>query len=200
MTPGDSLGDRVWWALHCLPRSGPRHQAPGRKELEKRHGLANGTMGSLIHGARTEVRNETLTRLAAALQVSSEWLNEGKGAPPKLTGHIGPRPKNLYPEADTLTIAEQAAQTGVLTPNNLEQAIRELQAAKAEWLPDTKATRLFLAQFREKHRGHEGDRTAVQWGMVLYDERRSLNTERATKAARRKKAAAPPSVRKRAVG
>jgi hypothetical protein len=179
---------------------GPRREPPGRKKLEEKHGIANGTMGSLIHGARTEVRSETMPKLATALQVSVEWLTTGAGAPPKLTGHIGPRPENLYPEADTLAIAQQAKETGVLELNNLEQAIRDLKAAKTEWLPETKGTRLFLAQFREKYRGQEADRTAVQWGVVLYDAKRSLNTELARKAASRKKAADPPPVRKRAAG
>lgn len=89
----EDLGDRVWWALHCLPRE-KSGKAPSSRsvELASDPPLANGTIAAILRGDRQDVTKETLGRLAAALRVEPEWLLLGKGKRPVLEGTIGPRP------------------------------------------------------------------------------------------------------------
>lgn len=98
-----SLADRIWYALHCLPRD-PNGRPPASTVLEARHGLSRGLIGKLIGERQREVRGPTLLRLAQALHVGTEWLLEGRGAMPAPTGLVPPRP------------GLPASQDGVLPP------------------------------------------------------------------------------------
>jgi len=86
-----TLGDRVWYAIHCLPRR-DEGQVPDMKSLELRAGISNGTIGKLVKGARTRPAAKTVSSLAAVLGVGVPWLLDGVGVSPTLTGPLPPRP------------------------------------------------------------------------------------------------------------
>lgn len=86
-----TLGDRVWYALHCLPRDG-RGKAPDFKAIEKSAGVSNATVSKIVNGERKEPKARTLTALAKALGVEKAWLEHEVGDAPDLTGELPPRP------------------------------------------------------------------------------------------------------------
>jgi DNA-binding Xre family transcriptional regulator len=88
--PLATFADRVWYAYHCL-RRGRHGQPPSWRSLELKFGLANATFSKLATGEKTGVTLDALPRLARALSVSSQWLLEGIGDPPKLTGYLPSR-------------------------------------------------------------------------------------------------------------
>lgn len=85
-----SFADRAWHAYHCLPRT-RRGKPPSYNSLEKAHGLSSGTLSRVMLGERAEFAMSTVEAIARALQVSLDWLMEGKGEAPKPTGPVPPR-------------------------------------------------------------------------------------------------------------
>jgi hypothetical protein len=85
-----SFADRAWHAYHCLPRT-RRGKPPSYNSLEKNARLSSGTLSRVMLGEREEFAKSTLEALARALQVSLDWLVEGKGEAPKPSGPVPPR-------------------------------------------------------------------------------------------------------------
>jgi len=86
MTP-KTMGERAWYAYHCLPR-GKNGKPPPRRPFEEAHGLHNGTLKRVFLGASP--RAEMLDKVALALEVPIEWLLRGEGKAPKLSGVLPP--------------------------------------------------------------------------------------------------------------
>lgn len=189
----ESLADRMWWAWHCLPREGRWAKPPERKGLEAKYGLSNGVLARLFKGEQKTVSSDTLPKIAAALNVSADWLTTGKGEPPKLTGPFRARPEE-YPQADTLAIATATqGQEVAAAANNLEQAISELLVAGPEHLPDTREVRLFLAEIRKEFRGRENEKPVTLWGLYINSRRKAAAVRPKQKRARAKKDPPPPA-------
>jgi len=96
-----NLGDRIWYAWHCLPRA--RGRTPRKEHFERDHGLPRGLLGDLFSGARQYVSDDVLRKLAEALRVTPEWLRTGEGALPTLTGMVKSR-EVKYPMLDVATV------------------------------------------------------------------------------------------------
>ncbi len=77
-----TLADRVWHALHCLPRKKGNPRGPSYRALEAKHGLANATFSRAINGTVENPSPATLMGLAKALNVTAEWLWHGTGRTP----------------------------------------------------------------------------------------------------------------------
>lgn len=86
------LGNRVWHALHALPRD-IDGEPPAVRPLEEAHELPNGIVMKLARGIRSGVNAKTLTKLAKALEADPAWLLDGTGSPPELTGELPPVPQ-----------------------------------------------------------------------------------------------------------
>ena len=86
-----TLADRVWYALHCLPRDS-KDRPPDMRTVERSAGLSNGTLSTTVRGIKTEPRSATYAKLAKVLCVDRDWLENGIGSPPALTGPLPPRP------------------------------------------------------------------------------------------------------------
>lgn len=126
----DSLADRVWFALHCLPRDA-KGRPPASTVLEASQGLARGLIGKLTGERQRELRGPTLMRLAQALQVSTEWLLEGRGPIPVPTGPVPARPGTSLPprEADADDLPARAAAIAFAQACGVDA--RVLEAARA---------------------------------------------------------------------
>jgi hypothetical protein len=85
------LADRVWFAIHCLPRD-KRGKPPSYRQLEKDFGLAPASLSKAVLGKARHQWSDTRRALCAALQVSEPWLEFGAGAGPTPTGIVPPRP------------------------------------------------------------------------------------------------------------
>jgi hypothetical protein len=92
----ESLADRVWFALHCLGRD-HYGRPPAPTTIERQHRLGRGLIAKLYRERQRALEDDTLSRLATALEVSPEWLKSGIGEPPKLTGNLPPRPTAVSP-------------------------------------------------------------------------------------------------------
>jgi transcriptional regulator with XRE-family HTH domain len=86
----ESFADRAWYAYHCLPRT-KRGKPPSYNSLEKAAGISSGTISRAMLGDREEFSKSTLEALARVLNVSIDWLVDGRGEKPPLTGPIPPR-------------------------------------------------------------------------------------------------------------
>ena len=86
-----TLADRVWFAIHCLPRD-DNGAAPKMSSIEKSSGLSNGVLSTTVREKRREHRSSTSAKMAKGLRVDREWLETGEGVAPVLTGPLPPRP------------------------------------------------------------------------------------------------------------
>lgn len=84
-------GDRAWYAYHCLPRQ-RGGKPPTIKSLADKHKANASAFTRLFTNERTGLRGTTATKVAAALGVTVEWIMDGVGDAPTLTGEIPPRP------------------------------------------------------------------------------------------------------------
>ena len=96
----ETLADRVWYAYHCLPRTGRFKKPPSYRSVEMKVGLTNGTLSRIFSGERERPEPETLVALAKVLGVTLDWLLTGKGAGPTTTEVIPPRMPYLFPTVD----------------------------------------------------------------------------------------------------
>lgn len=85
----NTLGSRVRFAREKL--------GLGSNELDRRIGKPQGYTSRIESGQRPHPRPENVQALAAALEVTIEWLVTGKSSAPE-----GPLPPNLAPIAATL--------------------------------------------------------------------------------------------------
>lgn len=90
MRDDETFNGRAWLAYHSLPRDKKKGTPPARSTLEQAHGLSNAQLTKVFNGAGATTA--TLPRIAAALNVSQDWLITGVGAPPTPTGPVPPRP------------------------------------------------------------------------------------------------------------
>lgn len=89
-----TLNDRAWVAFHCLPKVKGRR--PSRATLEHQYELPRDILSDLFNDARSSVPTGVVARLAEALGVSEDWLREGKGPGPKVSGPV-PLRTTRYP-------------------------------------------------------------------------------------------------------
>jgi hypothetical protein len=85
------MGERAWWAYQCLPRDA-WGEPPPLRELERAHGLGNAALRKLIWDVTVRPGLAQLEKLAAALQVTPEWLQFGRGTMPLASAYPVPRP------------------------------------------------------------------------------------------------------------
>jgi len=90
-SPMKTLADRIWYAYHCLPRTGRMRKPPTRRSLEIKYGLSNGMLGRLLAGERQHPEPETLVALSKMFGVSLDWLMTGDGVAPVATEPVPPR-------------------------------------------------------------------------------------------------------------
>jgi hypothetical protein len=86
-----SMGHRAWFAWHALPRD-DRGNPPKLRELEREHELPNGSLYKLIWGVLVRPGLVQLVKMAAALGTTPEWLQLERGAAPKASWPVVPRP------------------------------------------------------------------------------------------------------------
>jgi hypothetical protein len=87
----ETMGQRAWFAWHCLRRD-QRGNPPDWRELERRFGLSNATLYKVIWDVAKRPGFEVLTKVAAALECSPEWLQAGSGPGPKSSWPVPSRP------------------------------------------------------------------------------------------------------------
>jgi hypothetical protein len=85
-----AFAERAWRAYLALPRDA-RGKPPSVRGLEFANGLSAATLHKIFRG-RMHLRHDTMPKVAAALSVSVEYLVDGKGPAPKLSGRWEPRP------------------------------------------------------------------------------------------------------------
>lgn len=175
----ETLNDRVWYAFHCLQRV--RGKPPAATAVEAQHDISRGTLSRLFKGDRKTVDNETLAKLATALNVTTDWLSRGIGERPKLTGAIRPRDER-YEELDPSTWVEKSIAAGGLTipTNNFQAAVATLfNELSVETIRAVAAEAV----------GHENERPAHHWGARLHEvERASRSASRSDDEAPKKRA------------
>jgi hypothetical protein len=86
-----TMGERTWWAWHCLPRD-DRGTPPDWRALERSVGLANGTLYKFTWDLTTRPGIDTLEKVASALRTTPEWLHNERGEGPMARWPIPPRP------------------------------------------------------------------------------------------------------------
>lgn len=89
---------RAWLAWQCLPR-GATGAPPNVRELERKHHLANNQLRKLVRGLSKRPSFVELEKMAAALQTSVEWLQFGRGEPPRAHQQPAPWPGPHVPKA-----------------------------------------------------------------------------------------------------
>jgi hypothetical protein len=94
-----TLAQRIWYALHCLPRD--KHgDVPSYRSLEAKYGLEHATISKALLLGRTPGRDK-FRALARALNVTEEWLDHREGRDPIPTGDIPKPPKRRVPVQKT---------------------------------------------------------------------------------------------------
>lgn len=112
--PLEDLGDRVWFALHCLPRD-QHHRPPPPTRFEAPQGeIPRGTLGKVISGKRAEVERPTLVKIAEALHVSVGFLANGEEPWPTPTGDVPPRPRRFDANKKPVAVGTAFQATGVV--------------------------------------------------------------------------------------
>lgn len=92
----NDISDRVWFALHCLPRDASG-APPSYKSLEEKYGLPDAFFSKLVRGSRKQGYGTTFSQLAKALKVSQTWLDQGgDDGTPTPTGVVPPRPDKKW--------------------------------------------------------------------------------------------------------
>jgi hypothetical protein len=109
------MGHRAWFAWKCLPRDS-RGNPPSWRELEGGHGLTNGSIYKIVWDRTTRPSYEQISKVAAALSTTPEWLQREEGAGPLASVYVEPRPVSpeqakLRPARSrpTLTESEEAS-------------------------------------------------------------------------------------------
>ncbi len=142
----NSLADRVWFAYHCLPRTGKQQKPPSYRSIESQAGLAGGTFSRLFTGERQNPEPETLVGLGRALGVSLDWLLTGNGNAPTPPGPVPPRlpylvaqnesvfapPESLGSLAEAVQLVHQAAKANPNASALELLALAQLEAIKAK--------------------------------------------------------------------
>lgn len=129
----DDIGDRVWYALHCLPRD-EHGRAPPPTRFEKPEGeISRVTLSKLISGARQSVDPPTLVKIGKALGVSVGFLADAEQPWPKPTGPIPPRPKRFDANKKPIRVRSAIEATGVVLDRlGLEQHDAEYLSTPGE--------------------------------------------------------------------
>jgi hypothetical protein len=91
----ETLADRVWYAIHCLPRD-RSGAVPAYRQLERDFNLPDCVLHKTIVQGRTQVQHETFRNMAKALRVSDEWLDGRSNKHPVPTGYVPPRPGTTF--------------------------------------------------------------------------------------------------------
>jgi len=87
-----TLADRVWYAIHCLPRDADTKKPPSWRSLEVENGIALATISKIVRGTASKHQHTTVVLLAKALRVTPDWLyNGGDDDAPTPTGMVPPR-------------------------------------------------------------------------------------------------------------
>lgn len=87
-----SIGHRVWFAWHCLPRDA-KDQPPSFRSLEERYGLSNATLRRWLWDLNTErPTRKGADGVARALGTTPEWIVDEDGPGPKADRPIKQRP------------------------------------------------------------------------------------------------------------
>jgi len=108
---GNTFASRVWLAWHALPRN-EKGRPPRQVQLERDHGIGQGTFSRLFSGYIKAVEPATLAKMAQALATDPVWLVSGRGTPPTPTGIVPPMPGTLYVDRRT-EVAEPYPNRGV---------------------------------------------------------------------------------------
>ncbi len=127
-----TIGQRAWFAWKCLPRD-PKGNPPAWRELEEKHGLSNGSLYKITWDFAKRPGFDQLEKLAAALNVTPQWLMKGTGPGPVAGWPIEPRP--APPErklgkarsGPTLDAAVDAAFT-----KNAEKLVKRVRPARRD--------------------------------------------------------------------
>lgn len=140
---GATLADRVWYAIHCMPRNEVDGAPPDYKAIEGMAGLSNATVSKIVRGLRPKPAGQTVQSLAKVLGVTPTWLLSGSGEAPELTGPIPPRPgaedvEPWHPITDAGVVAEysdpyptRAPVVAVLRRRNVDPAIVDALLAES---------------------------------------------------------------------
>lgn len=161
------IADRVWLALHALPRD-ERGKPPSLRSLADKGGFDASALTKLFKEERTP--QAQMTGIAEALGVSLDWLLRGIGASPKPTGPVPSRriESGLEPPP-RFTGHDHTDPLAAHLPDDPDPArarvIAAARAACAAGSPDyTEADieRIRAVEHREKARGAMPD-TAYWW-------------------------------------
>lgn len=122
------LADRVWYALHCLPRD-KDDKPPTYTELESAHDLHHAVLSKTILGGRKEYTSETMRKMAAALKLGwpattdtrriLDWLELGGKGGPKPTGVVPPRPGRKWMRHGDLPTWREGVEEALRSPTQL---------------------------------------------------------------------------------
>src|SRR5689334_10535305 len=85
------LSDRVWYALHCLPRD-KNGAPPSYKQLEKQYHLSPAVLSKTVLGKQKKHDRDTFRKIALAVNAPEAWLDGSASGAPKPTGVVPPRP------------------------------------------------------------------------------------------------------------
>jgi len=101
------MGHRAWFAWHCLDRD-EFGKPPSLRGLERPGHLANNSLSKLIWDKLKRPGWEQLEKMARALQVTPEWLQQGSGVGPVARWPVLPRP-DAPRKKSAATISAKAA-------------------------------------------------------------------------------------------
>lgn len=92
-----TFADRVWYAIHCLPRD-PSGKPPSERSIERAHKLPHGFLSKIARGDRkgVAVSFDVMERLAKALRCSAHWIQNGGDTDLTLSGFLPPRPHQKW--------------------------------------------------------------------------------------------------------
>ena len=99
------LADRVWYAIHCLPRNA-EGKPPTYKDLEKAFDLPHAVLSKTVLGDRKEYLRATMKKMALVFLPGFapgtepndvlDWLEAGGKGGPRRTGVVPPRPGRAW--------------------------------------------------------------------------------------------------------
>lgn len=94
-----TMGQRIWYAWHCLPRD-ERGEPPTLRALERKLELPNATFHKYMWEKAKPERAafDVLRKMATALNTTPEWLLHEDGDGPVSTFPIVPRPAPPAPK------------------------------------------------------------------------------------------------------
>lgn len=189
---------RAWFAYHCLPReeapANRRGKPPSYKKLEAELDgeLPVALLSKLFTGQRRGFGADTAVAIAKALRVPLEWLMEGRGEPPELTGRIGPMP-DKFADHDTAWLLEQATTaTGDVDASRLMADNNFTIAVKYHNLAVNSPQ---VLRVKKQHRDrYPNGLQPEEWGALLIgDERKRVERVKKRRARRRRSDSVPAS-------